>query len=204
VRERPGPVLYTPFMHANAGRGQMIFYVRVDGDVRAVAGRVREEVWRADSTVPQYDVRTLAQEVDAVVFRERLLATVSTFFGAPALILTAIGLHGLLAFLVVQRKRELAIRMALGAERRRAIGLVARETLILVGGGAAIAVVPSAWMLRRISSSWLEDVLFAPSPIDGLTMVSAILALAAVGVLAASIPARRAATVDPTVALRAE
>jgi hypothetical protein len=203
LREPPQPVLYTPFMHANTGRGQMILFVRVDGDPRAVAGRVREEVWRADSTVPQYEVRTLAEEVDAVVIRERLLATVSTFFGALALTLTAIGLHGLLAFVVVQRKRELAIRMALGADRRRVIGLVARETLVLVGGGAAIAV-PSAWMLRRISSSWLDGILFGLSATDGLTMVSALLALAAVGVLAASIPARRAATVDPMVALRAE
>jgi ABC-type antimicrobial peptide transport system permease subunit len=168
-----------------------------------VAGRVREEVWRADSSVPQYEVRTLAQEVDAVVMHERLLAAVSTFFSGLALILTAIGLHGLLAFLVLQRKRELAIRMALGARRARVIRLVAHETFLLIGAGAAIAV-PVAWILGRVSSVWLTGVLYGLSATDGVTIVSAMLLLTAVGLLAASIPARRAATVDPMVALRTD
>jgi ABC-type antimicrobial peptide transport system permease subunit len=138
-----------------------------------------------------------------VVIQERLLATVSTFFGLLALLLTGIGLHGLLAFLVVQRRRELAIRMALGAQRGRMVTLVARETLLLVGAGAALAV-PAAWMLGRISSAWLEGTLYGLTPTDGVTIALAIVALAAIAVLAASIPARRAASVDPMGALNAE
>jgi predicted permease len=197
------PVIYTPFLQANSGRGQMILYVRIDADPAGLVGRVRDEVWRTDSSVPQYEVRTLAEEVDAVVVRERLLATVSTSFSMLALLLTAIGLHGLLSFLVVQRVRELAIRMALGARRAGVVRMVAREALVLVSAGVIVAV-PLAIALGRLSSRWLSDVLYGLTPTDGLTLASASLALVIVGVLAASMPARRASTVDPMTALRSE
>jgi predicted permease len=203
VRETPEPVLYTPFLHANTGRGQMILYVRVNGDHRAFLERIRTEVWQADSSVPQYEVRTMAQEVNASIMRERLLASVSSFFSALALLLTAIGLHGLLAFLVLQRRRELAIRMALGAKRAAVVRLVARETGLLIAAGVAVAL-PVAWMLGRLSSAWLADILYGLDATDVLSMTLAVVVLTAVGLLAASIPARRAATVDPMVVLRSE
>ena len=79
------PVVYTPFLQSNTGRGQMILYVRLEGDARAIVPAVRDAIWRADNSVPQYEIRTLAEEVDGVVVRERLLATVSAAFGLLAL-----------------------------------------------------------------------------------------------------------------------
>ena len=191
------------FMQANTGRGQMILYVRTDGDPTTIAARVRGEVWRADSSVPQFEVRTLAEEINAVVVRERLLATVSTAFSGLALLLTAIGLHGLLACLVGQRVRELAIRMALGARRSGILAMIAREAVTLVGTGALVALVV-ALAASRVLTRWLNDVLFGLTPMDGRTLAGAVSLLLAVAVLAASLPARRASTVDPMVALRSE
>jgi ABC-type antimicrobial peptide transport system permease subunit len=160
-------------------------------------------VWKVDSSVPQYEVRTLAEEVDGVVVRERLLASVSTSFSALALLLTAIGIHGLLSFLVVQRVREVAIRVALGARRLGVVGMVAREAAVLVGAGACVAV-PLTMALGRLSSRWLSDVLFGLTPTDLVTLAGATTILIVVGVLAAALPAKRASDVDPIVALRAE
>jgi predicted permease len=202
-RQPPQPVVYTPFMNANTGRGQMILYARVNGESRAFLERIRTEVSKADSSVPLYEVRTIAEEVDAIVMRERLLASVSSFFGALALLLTAIGLHGLLAFLVLQRRRELAIRMAIGATRAEVVRLIARETMLLVAAGTAAAV-PAAWIVGRLSSVWLADVLYGLAAIDIPSMTIAVLLLSAVGLLAASIPARRAATLDPMAVLRSD
>jgi len=197
------PVVYTPFLQANTGRGQMILYVRSDGDSQALVARVREEVWQADSSVPQYEVRTLAEEVDAVVVRERLLATVSAAFSILALILTAIGIHGLLSFLIVQRVREFAIRIALGAQRVGVVGMVAREAGMLVVAGALVAV-PLGFAVEHLASRWLSEVLFGLTPTDVVTLVGATAVLIIVGVLAAAVPAKRASDVDPMVALRAE
>jgi ABC-type antimicrobial peptide transport system permease subunit len=190
-------------MHANTGRGQMILYVRTEGQTTAIAARVRDEVWKADSTVPQFEVRTLAEEIDAVVVRERLLATLSTGFGLLALLLTAIGLHGVLTFLVVQRVRELAIRMALGAPRLGVVGMVVREAAMVVGAGTLIAV-PFGLAINRAASRWLSELLYGLTPDDALTLAGASVVLILVGVLAASLPAKRASDVDPMVALRAE
>jgi predicted permease len=197
------PVVYTPFFQSNTGRGQMILYVRVDGDPRAIVPAVRDAIWEADSSVPQYEVRTLAEEVDGVVVRERLLATVSTAFGLLALLLTAIGLHGLLSYLVLQRKRELAIRVALGARRAGVIGLVAREAVLLVGLGAVLAM-PIMLTLARLAAHFLSDVLFGLTANDGGTLATAMSVLVLVAGVAASLPAKRASDVDPIMSLRAE
>jgi predicted permease len=197
------PVIYTPFFQSNTGRGQMILYVRLDGDARAIVPAVRDAIWEADNSVPQYEVRTLAEEVDGVIARERLLATVSTAFSVLALVLTAIGLHGLLSYLVLQRRRELAIRVALGARRLGVIALVAREAILLVGLGAAIAA-PLVLAVARVSSRFLSDVLFGLTANDAATLSAAIAVLVLVAGVAASLPAKRASDVDPMMVLRAE
>jgi predicted permease len=203
LREPQQPVVYMPFLSSPTGRGQMILYVRVAGDPDGVAGRVRDEVWNADATVPQYTVRTLSDELDAVLIRERLLATVSSFFGALGLLLTAIGLYGLLSYVIVQRSAELAIRIALGADRGRLVWTVTREALGLVLTGAAAAA-PAVWVIGRLASRLLSTVLFGLAPSDPVVLVVATLTLTLVGAMAAALPAWRAATVDPMVALRHE
>ena len=203
LREPQQPVVYMPFLSSPTGRGQMILYVRVTGDSSSIAGRVREEVWNADATVPQYTVRTLSDELDAVLIRERLLATVSTFFGALGLLLTAIGLYGLLSYTVVQRSAELAIRTALGADRVGLVWTVTRDALWLVVLGAAAAV-PAVWVTGRLASALLSTVLFGLGPNDPVVFALATLVLMLVAAAAAALPAWRAATVDPMVALRHE
>jgi ABC-type antimicrobial peptide transport system permease subunit len=195
--------VYTPFLQSNTGRGQMILYVRLEGDARAVVSAVRDAVWQADDSVPQYEVRTLAEELDGVVVRERLLATVSSAFSLLALLLTAIGLHGLLSYLVLQRQRELALRVALGARRTGVIALVAREAVVLVGLGAVTAM-PLIWAVAEFSSQFLSDVLFGLTANDAATLVAAVCVLAFVAGVAASLPAKRASDVDPMIVLRAE
>ncbi len=197
------PVIYTPFFQSNTGRGQMILYVRLDGDARAIVSAVRDAIWEADRSVPQYEVRTLAEELDGVVVRERLLATVSAAFSVLALLLTAIGVHGLLSYLVLQRKRELAIRVALGARRTGVIALVAREAIVLVGLGAVIAV-PLMLAGAELLAQSLSDVLFGLTAYDPATLLAAVSVLVVVGGVAASLPAKRASDVDPMMVLRAE
>ena len=203
LRETPQPVVYMPFISSPTGRGQMILYVRMTGDRSPIVARVREEVWKADATVPQYTVRTLSDELDAVLVRERLLATVSTCIGAFGLLLTAIGLYGLLSYLIVQRTAELAIRLALGADRLRLVWAVAGEALGLVLMGAALAV-PAVWTIGRVTSALLSSVLYELTPGDPVVLVFATLTLLLVGAVAAALPAWRAGNVNPMVALRHE
>jgi predicted permease len=197
------PTFYVPFLAARTGRGQMILHVRTAIDSAAVRGRVREEVWRADSSVPQFEVHTLAQEVDAVLVQERLIATLSSSLGSLALLLASIGLYGLLAFAVAQRTGEIGIRMALGALRGDVIWMVLREALVLVSIGVAIGV-PAALGLGRIASSRVPGLLFGLAPGDPLTISAATALLVVVAAIAAFLPALRAARVDPMVALRSE
>jgi len=104
---------------------------------------------------------------------------------------------------VVQRVRELAIRIALGAPRVGVVAMVVREAAVVVGAGALVAV-PLGLAITRLSSRWLSELLYGLTPDDGLTLAGAALALVVVGAIAASLPARRASAVDPMVALRAE
>jgi ABC-type antimicrobial peptide transport system permease subunit len=181
----------------------MILHVRTSIDSNSVRALVRAEVWKADSSVPQFEVHTLAEEVDAVLVQERLIATLSSSLGGLALLLAAIGLYGLLAFGVVQRTAEIGIRMALGALRADGVWMVLKEALVLVSIGVAIGVA-AALGLSRIAASQIAGLLFGLTPGDPLVISVATALLMVVAVLAAFLPALRAARVDPIVALRNE
>jgi len=144
-------------------------------------------------------VRTLDQQVDKSLMSERLLASLSGAFGGLATLLAAIGLYGVMAYMVSRRTREIGIRMALGAGGPRVIWLVMREVLALAGGGVAIGLV-GAWGATRLISTQL----FGIQPTDALTMAAAALGIAAVAALAGYLPARRAVAIDPMRALRWE
>jgi ABC-type antimicrobial peptide transport system permease subunit len=140
--------------------------------------------------------RTMVQES---LLRERLMATLSGFFGLLALLLASIGLYGLLSYGVASRTNEIGIRMALGAGKRNVLSLILREALLLVVIGVAIGV-PAVLYLGRFAST----LLFELSPKDPASLVLASTVLLVVALLAAYLPARRATKVDPLVALRDE
>jgi ABC-type antimicrobial peptide transport system permease subunit len=149
--------------------------------------------------MPRFEVETLAAQLDASLTEERLVARLSSVFGLLALVLLCIGLYGLMAYDMARRTREIGIRMALDAEPRDVLKLVIRQRMTLVVIGVMIGLVASFALTRLISS-----LLFSLSPSDPATFAVVTLLLAGVALLACYIPARRAAKVDPMVALRYE
>jgi hypothetical protein len=196
-------IAYQPFLQTNTGRGQMALHVRVAGNSGLILPRIREEVQKVDRDLPMFEVRTLAEEMDTALIRERLIAMLSSFFSILALLLACVGLYGLLTFAVVQRTGEMGIRMALGASRGDVVWMVMREALALAVIGVAIGV-PSALAVARLASSQIAGLLFGLKASDPLTMVAAAMLLALVAAIAGYLPARRASRVDPMVALRNE
>ena len=202
-RGEPDPIIYTTFLQTGTGRGQMVLHVRVAGQAGQAVPRIRDEVLRVDSTLPAFDVHTLAEEMDAALVRERLIALLSTLFGGLALLLASVGLYGLLSFGVVQRTSELGVRMALGAGRGDVVRLVLREAMMLVVVGLAVGV-PAALATARLASSQISGLIFRLQPTDPLTIAIAVVGLTAVALVAAYLPARRASRVSPLTALKAE
>jgi predicted permease len=197
------PVIYQPFLQAETIRGQMILHVRVAGSVDAVAARVREEVWKTDRNVPQFEVRTLAEEVNAVLVQQRMVATLSTLFGSLAILLACVGLYGLFAFAAIQRTGEIAIRMALGASRAQVVWLTLRDALLLVGVGVGIGLT-AILAAGGAASGRMANLLFGLRVTDPVVIIVALSVLAMVAMLAAYLPARRASLVDPIAVLRSE
>jgi putative ABC transport system permease protein len=175
------------------------FSLRTTVPPAAVAGEVRRVLEDVLRTVPVKKVTTLAEQVDASVVPERLIATLSGFFSGLGLLLAAIGLYGLLAYLVARRTKEIGVRMALGATGRDVTGMVLRTAWRLVAAGLLVGA-PAAFWSTRVAASMVEN-LSGGSP---LPIAAAALAMIGVALLAAYVPARRATRVDPLVALRAE
>jgi ABC-type antimicrobial peptide transport system permease subunit len=146
-----------------------------------------------------FEVETLATHVAASLREERLLATLSSGFGLLALLLSCLGLYGILSYTVASRTNEIGIRMALGADRRDVLWLVLRDALRLVLLGVALGI-PTAWAASRLVSNQL----FGISAADPVAIGLATLALLVVAAVAGYLPARRATSVDPLVALRCE
>src|SRR5262249_27065245 len=138
LRTDTPPLMYQPFLQTNTGRGQMTLQVRTSSNAAGVAWRVREEGQRIDTSMPLFAIDTLAAQMDGVLSRERLVATLSALFGLLALALACVGLYGLMAFSVVRRTGEMGIRMALGAARESVVRLVMREALLLIFVGIAL------------------------------------------------------------------
>jgi ABC-type antimicrobial peptide transport system permease subunit len=141
--------------------------------------------------------------MDAALVQERLIAMLSSLFGALALLLAGVGLYGLLAFGVVQRTGEMGIRMALGAGRSNVVWMILKEALLLVLAGVALGV-PVALGVTRLAGSQISGLLFGVKAADPATIGTAALLLISVATIAAFLPARRASRVDPMVALRNE
>lgn len=202
ARDQPKPVLYHPLFQHGVGQeyrwGFVSFELRYRGNASLV-DEARREIASVDRNLPIFRARTLRTETEQSLLRERLLAMLSSFFGALALLLACVGLYGLMAYAVARRTGEIGIRMALGARREHVLWLVLRETLTLVLAGLAAGLPLALWTAR-----YAKSLLFGIGTADPVTIAATIAALAVVAALAGYIPARRALRVDPMVALRYE
>jgi ABC-type antimicrobial peptide transport system permease subunit len=160
---------------------------------------VRQAVARLDATLPVYNLKTMEAQISESLFVERMVSALSAAFGLLATVLAAVGLYGVMSYSVARRTREIGIRLALGAQRERVLGMVLREVGILGAWGLGLGL-PAAIGLARL----LRAQLFGLTPHDPLTIASATALLAFVTVLAGLVPARRAMRVDPILALRYE
>jgi predicted permease len=202
LRDTPPPMMYVPLAQST-GLGRpadtsIRISVRSTSESSSVA-RSATTVLTAVSRDLTFSLQPLADSVDAALARERLVAMLSGFFGALALLLAAIGLYGVTAYTATRRRTEIGIRMALGAQRSEVIGLVLRQSLVFTAIGIGLGIVGAAAVSR-----YAEARLFGVTPLDPFTFIAVSLIFAAVATLAAFLPASRASKVDPLVALRCE
>ena len=194
LRREVNPTIYAPL----TGR-QAAFSVRTATDSSSLTPQIRSVVAQMDADLPVTRIRTESQQIDSQLLTERLIARLSTFFGLLALLLSCIGLYGLLAYEVSRRTREIGIRMALGARSGDVLRLVIAQGFALTAAGAAVGIAAAFGVTR-----FLASLLYGVKPADPLTFVGVAVFLAVVALLACYIPARRATRVDPLVALRYE
>ncbi len=197
LREPDARTMYLPTAQAHNPLGSLMLAVRAESGLSELTRTVQGELRAVGPDILFTNVATLGERVYQSLLQERLVATLSLFFGLLALLLASIGLYGVMSYDVARRTHEIGIRMALGASAPRVVRLILRQTLvwvalgIVIGLGAALA-----------TSRWAESLLFGLGPNDMLTIGLAPLVLLAVAALAGYLPARRAARVDPLVALR--
>ena len=205
AREQARPVLYRPlFQSQGTDPGQWVGVGSVSFELHYRSGmglvdEVRQAVASVDHSVPIFRVKTLHAQTEDSFLRERLLATISSFFGGLALLLACLGLYGLMAYAVGHRTAEIGIRMALGARQREIIWLIVRETLWLLLAGAVAGIPLAVWL-----SGYAKTLLFGIAASDPVVFATSVAALTGVAVLAGFLPARRASRIDPMVALRYE
>ena len=157
------------------------------------------EVQSLDQNLPVTELQTLSGVVAGSLFAARMGAVLLAVFGSLALLLAAIGLYGVMSYTVSRRTREIGIRMALGAATGNVLRLVLKEGMSLVGSGVAVGLIVAAAVTRLLASF-----LYGVSPLDAATFIAIPMVLALVAFLASYLPARRAAKVDPMIALRYE
>jgi predicted permease len=187
---------YMPLAQAPARGGQSLL-VRASGEPRALASAVRAAFAEVDPALAIFGVEPLESTLSESLGNERFLTVLLLVFAAVALVLAAIGIHGVLSYAVAQRTRELGIRMALGASPRNVLGLVLGQSAKLTLTGLAIGLTLGGLFARA-----LAGLLFGVTPADTTTFVVVPVILGLVAALATWLPARRAASVDPLVALR--
>lgn len=188
---------YFSFLESEGSSGS--FYVRVHGTPEGAFQTLRSAVRNVDPALPMSDFRTVNDQVNRSLNTEQILATLSGSFGILALLLSLVGLYGVMSFVVTQRTREIGIRLALGAKRSSTIWLVLSDALTMIAAGVAIGL-PFVWALGRTVQSQLYGV----KPTDPAAITAAVFLLSAAALGAALIPARRASSVNPTDALRVE
>jgi len=176
-----------------------VFELRTNGDPLAISAEVRAAINQVNDKLPVVNITSLRTQTDETLQQEKLTTQLVSFFGLLGLLLSCVGLYGIMAHAVVRRTNEIGIRMALGAERGHIVWMVLKESLVLVGVGLVIGV-PAAWAAASLISSQL----FGVNPSDPVALVTAAISLTAVAALAGYLPARKASRVNPLIALRYE
>ena len=198
LRDPITATFYYPYTQQQHFHG-MTFYIRTGGDPNSLIPTVRRVVHDLDPSMLVTDIRPQSEQIDESMVPERMLAHLANFFGALALLMAAIGLHGTLAYAVNRRTREIGIRMALGAQRRQVAKLIFGETGLLICLGIAIGIPLSIAGARLVSSQ-----LYGIQAFDLPTLLGASAVLLITAALSGYLPARRATSVDPMQALREE
>jgi predicted permease len=198
VRRESAPVVFLSHRQ-DWTRPAINFALRATGDPASLIGAVRQTIQSAGRDIPMTSVRTFTAQASQTLARERLIATISGFFGFLALLLTCVGLFGLLSYAVSGRTNEIGVRIALGARRRDIQTMIMRETMSLILPGVIFGLAATLLAVRLIAS-----LLFGLSPADPATLLAATCLMILVAACAGYLPARRAAKVHPMVALRCE
>jgi putative ABC transport system permease protein len=194
----PNPYVYLPYSQRDSLYG-MSFYVNTERDPLLLASSMQTVVRDADPNLPVYNLKTMDRVVEEDLFSARMVAVLSGAFAGLAALLAALGIYGVLAFLVVQRTREIGIRMAVGAESSDIRKLIVREVGSMLIAGVLVGL-PLAYVLARLS----ESLLFGVNANNPLIYAVGLVLIAVVAAMACYVPARRATRVDPLVALRHE
>jgi putative ABC transport system permease protein len=192
------PFLYMPYSQ-DVNLGHLAFYVRTERDPAPIAAALRSLIQRLDPNLPVNNMRTLEAQVSNSMINDRLLTGLSVSLALLAALLAALGLYGVLAYVVARRTREIGIRIALGGERADILGLVVGQGVRLTLAGGAIGLVAAL-----VATRWVASLLYGVTAHDPLTFVAVVMLLAIVSGAACYIPARRAMRVEPIVALRYE
>jgi predicted permease len=198
VKEGVVATLYRPFTQAPQG-SELEFYVRTAQAPATAENTIRAALHQLDPKLVADSMKTMDEQIDQNISNERMMALLAMSFALVALLTTAVGLYGVLAYATAQRTKEIGIRMALGAQRWAVVRLVLMDMAKVAALGIVVAL-PVAVVLAR----WLRSELFEVQPFDPVTMIGCVVVTVAMVLLAAALPARRAASVEPTKALRSE
>lgn len=198
-REKPQRRFYVPFFNPVGEATYASFLVRTAGDPSAAATAVRDAVKQTAANLPPVEIETMNQRVAESLTSDRMVTRLAGAFGVLAMILVCIGLYGIMSYAVSSRTSEIGIRMALGARKSSVLWLILRESSLLILIGAAIGL-PAIFAAGK----WISSLLFGVKPADPVTMASATAIILAAGLVACYLPARRAMSVEPVVALRYE
>lgn len=198
LRETPPPQAYFPYFNGTHFRFMNV-YLRTQADPSQIEDELRERMRQFDPHVPVVGLQTMNEQIGFSLRTERLIASLSAVFGGVATLLAVIGLYGVMAYAVLRRTREIGIRMALGALRSDVLVMVMREVFLLIGTGLAAGIALALALADLIRSQ-----IYGLSARDPLTFIGSAIVLTMAAGLAGLIPALRASSVDPTIALRQE
>jgi len=188
------PHIYLP--HNQEPWNSVSMVVRTDLSAELVTPAIRQQIREADPALP-ITVRKMDDVLSASVGQPRLYAAITGLFGIVALLLAVVGIFGVVSYVAAQRTREIGVRMALGATRRSVAQLILRQGSIVIGAGLGVGL-----LLAVATGRWVKSFLYQVQPLDALTYVAVVVALSTIGLIAALLPARKAASIEPMEALR--